>query len=337
MLCNSALPFAAFLCIYLVSAIGSPARSPSRERRMPLGLQLHMPGALFGHGHRTGSACVAFLRRTWQATLDDHIFGHAAELGFYFLFALFPTIFCASSAFGLVARSGEHIYDQLLHYLALVLPTSAFRAVLHTFNETAAAASSGKITFGSIAALWSASVGISALQDTLNEVNKLSETRSYFVARIYAIGLTVALTITGTLTLASMFASDFLAALAVHLLHDHALATSAAALAHVVGWVVATFLLHLSFSLIYCWAPSWKERRWRWFTPGIAFGLFGWLLASLGFRVYLHFFNSYTLTYGSLGAVTILLMWFYISGLMLLLGAEIDSELCPSEGAGPPS
>lgn len=78
---------------------------------------------------------------------------------------------------------------------------------------------------------------------------------------------------------------------------------------------------------MYCWAPDVRQRRWHWLTPGSAIGLAGWLIASVGFRIYLHFFNTYTITYGSLGAVIILLMWFYITGLMLLLGAEINSAI----------
>ena len=103
--------------------------------------------------------------RTWNSVIADRLFGHAAELGFYFLFALFPTLFCAGSLLGLAARSADQIYDRLLDCLALVLPTSALGTVLNTFNETTTAASSGKLTFGTIAAVWSASVGISAIQD----------------------------------------------------------------------------------------------------------------------------------------------------------------------------
>src|SRR5215472_13241754 len=101
--------------------------------------------------------------RAWKSILEDRIFGHAAELGFYFLFALFPTLFSASSILGLIAQSATRIYGHLLHYLKLVIPTQAFGMVLHTFNETTAHATSGKITFGLIAAIWSASVGVSAL------------------------------------------------------------------------------------------------------------------------------------------------------------------------------
>jgi membrane protein len=90
---------------------------------------------------------------------------------------------------------------------------------------------------------------------------------------------------------------------------------------------VAVALLALLFALIYYWAPNVKQRQWRWLTPGGAIGILGWVLCSLGLRIYLHFFNTYTVTYGSLGAVIILLTWFYLSGLMLLLGGAVNSEI----------
>ncbi len=108
---------------------------------------------------------------------------------------MFPTLLCASSILGLAARSAYQFYDKLLDYLAVVIPTAALGMVLSTFNETTAAATSGKLTFGLIAAIWSASVGISAIQDTLNAVYKIEDSRSYIVARIQAIGLTILLTL----------------------------------------------------------------------------------------------------------------------------------------------
>jgi membrane protein len=102
---------------------------------------------------------------------------------------------------------------------------------------------------------------------------------------------------------------------------------AAASAARASGWIVATALLALAFAVIYYWAPDLKTRRWHWLTPGGAIGIVGWLVASLGLRVYLHYFDSYSVAYGSLGAVIILLTWFYITGLMLLLGAEINSEI----------
>ena len=265
--------------------------------------------------------------RTWKSTLSDRLFGRAAELGFYFLFALFPTLFSASSILGLAARSAEQIYDKLLNYLALVIPASALGTVLNTFNETTAAATPGKITFGLVAALWSASVGISALQDTLNVVYKIQDSRSFFRARIYAIGLTILLTAIITLILASMFGGDYLASVAYARISPRPLALVTAFGAKLLGWIVSTLMLALAFAVVYYWAPDIKKKRWHWLTPGGTIGMVGWMIASLGLRLYLHFFNNYSVTYGSLGAVIILLTWFYITGLMLLIGAEINSEI----------
>lgn len=269
----------------------------------------------------------ALLVRIWKSMLADRLFGHAAELGFYFLFALFPTLFSASSVLGLAARSAPQFYDRLLDYLALLIPTAALGTVLETFNQTTAAATSGKITFGLIAAIWSASVGISAIQDTLNEVYKIKDSRSYIRARIEAIGLTILLTIIVTLCLGCLLCGDLAAAMAHRAVQPGSLATVIGVTGRLLTWTIATVLLDLTFAVTYYWAPDLKNRHWHWITPGGLIGIVGWLAASLSLRLYIHFFNNFSVTYGSLGAVIILLTWFYLTGLMLLLGAEINSEI----------
>lgn len=266
-------------------------------------------------------------QRTWRALRADNLLGRAAELAFYFLFALFPTLFSASSLLGLAARSASSIYLRLLEYLALVVPTSALGMVLTTFNETTTNATRGKITFGLMASIWSASVGISAIQDALNTVYRVRDPRSYFRARLSAIGLTIVLSVLATLTLSAMLGGDLFAAFTHARVPNHFFAGVAALIVRLVAWTAATALLTLCFAVVYYWAPGVRKRRWRWLTPGAAIGILGWLLVSLGFRLYLHYFNFYSITYGSLGAVIILLMWFYITGFMLLLGAEINSEI----------
>ncbi len=95
-----------------------------------------------------------------------------------------------------------------------------------------------------------------------------------------------------------------------------------------IQWPTAIFFVALSCSLIYRYGPDLKERRrWHWFTPGAAFGGFIWLAASFGFRIYLHFFDNYSVSYGSLGALMILLVWLYATGLALLIGAVINAEI----------
>jgi membrane protein len=273
-------------------------------------------------------------RRTFHAMIGDNLLSRAAEMGYYFLFALFPMLVSASSILGLVARHASNIYLSLLHYLALVVPASAYKMIIDTFDQTTAAATSGKITLGLVAAIWSASVGFAAIQDGMNTVYKVTESRPYWKARGLAILVTLLLSLLVTLNLAVLLGGDLLARLVfleisghTLTLGHHALAIAAVIALHLIQWTLASSLLLLQFNVIYYFAPDLKSKRWHWTTPGAVVGILGWVVSSLGLRVYLHFFNSFTITYGSLGGVIVLLTWFYITGLMLLLGAEINSEI----------
>ncbi len=274
-----------------------------------------------------GASSLAILKRTAHSFTEDNLLSRAAELGYYFLFALFPTLVSASAIVGLIARSATDIYVKLLDYLALVVPPEAFKMVLDTFNQTTLHSSGGKIIFGIAAALWSASVGFTAIQDTLNMVYKVKETRPYWKVRGSAMLVTVLLSFIVMGTLACMLLGTYFAHLIRHHLAWPRLAMGLAVSAHVVFDIVAFALLILLFAVIYYFAPNVTNKRWRWLTPGGAIAIVCWLLASFALRLYLHYFNSFSVTYGSLGAVIILLTWFYVTGLMLLLGAEINSEI----------
>ncbi len=274
-----------------------------------------------------GTPVMVVLKRTAKAFMDDDLLSRAAELGFYFLFALFPMLICASSVLGLAARSASTFYDSLLHSLAVVVPPSAYQLVIETFNQTTQASSGGKAVLGFVVALWSASMGFAAIQDTLNLVYKVRETRPYWKARGLAVLVTILLAAIATLNLAVMFAGDLVAKHAYEHIWHRPLRVSIVVGIQVATGIIAFALLMLIFSTIYYYAPDLKKKCWHWLTPGAAFGIITWMLASLGFRVYLHFLNTYSLTYGSLGAVVILLMWFYITGLTLLTGAELNAEI----------
>jgi membrane protein len=275
-----------------------------------------------------GIPILVIAKHTWRSLLDDNLVGRAAELGFFFIFALFPSLFMATSLLGLAARSASHIYYSLLGYLAIVIPHDALGTVLETFNQTTVSATSGKLTFGLVAAIWTASVGFSAIQDSLNVVYKVKETRSYMGARLSAIGVTVILMVLVTLILSSLLGGDFFARMAYVRIYHHVFAAVVAFTVLGTGWVFAIVFLSLFFAVIYYFAPDVKTSHWHWLTPGSAIGIIGWLLASVGLRAYVHFFNkNYAVTYGGLGAVIVLLTWFYLTGLTLLIGAEINSEI----------
>ncbi len=274
-----------------------------------------------------GTPVLTVVKRTAHSFTEDNLLSRAAELGYYFLFALFPTLVSASAILGLVARSANDVYGKLLHYLALVVPQQALGLVMDTFTQTTAHSSGGKITFGLAAAIWSASVGFTAIQDTLNTVYKVKETRPYWKVRGAAMLVTVLLSVLVTATLACLLLGTF----SSHLIRHH-VASAQAGLAigiaaHIFFDVLTAGMLILLFDVIYYFAPDIEKKQWHWLTPGAAIGVTGWFVASIALRVYLHYFNSFSVTYGSLGAVIILLTWFYVTGLMLLIGAEINSEI----------
>ena len=274
-----------------------------------------------------GTHPLIIAKRTLHSFTEDNLLSRAAELGYYFLFALFPTLVCASALLGLVARSASDIYVKLLNYLAVVVPHDALSIVLDTFNQTTTHSSSGKLTFGLAAAIWAASVGFSAIQDTLNTVYKVRESRPYWKARGSAMLVTILLALIVSATLACLLAGSFASHFVRLHIADANLGLALGITLHIFFDVVTVAMLILLFAVIYYFAPDIKNKRWRWLTPGAAIGIAGWFIASIALRVYLHFFNNYSVTYGSLGAVIILLTWFYITGLMLLLGAEINSEI----------
>jgi membrane protein len=231
---------------------------------------------------------------------------------------------------GLIARSSSDLYFQLLGKIGQLIPPTAFALVTDTFRQTTSASSAGKVTFGLLFALFSASTGISAIQDTLNTVYKVKETRPFWKARLEAIGITVLVSSLVIVALLALFAGDFAAR------HVETMFRGSIALAiviRVVAWILASLVMVLSFEVMYYFCPDVQNRKWRWFTPGALIGLAGWVVGSLALRIYLHFFNTYSATYGSLGAVIILLLWFYLTGVMILLGGEVNSEIAHAVAA----
>ncbi len=261
---------------------------------------------------------------TWDGINGDNLFGRASQLAYSFFSAIFPALIAAASLMGLVAKSSGSLYLKLLDQIGQLIPPTAFALVTDTFKQTTSVSTTGKVTFGLLFALFSASVGISAIQDTLNTVYKVRETRPFWKARLQAVGLTVLVAALVILAVTVLFAGDYMAHRFVGTFRG---AGVLSALLRVLCWTAASLVMVLSFEVMYCFCPDVQNRKWRWFTPGSFLGLSGWVLGSVSLRVYLHYFNSYSATYGSLGAVIILLLWFYLTGAMILLGGEVNSEI----------
>jgi membrane protein len=263
-------------------------------------------------------------KRVWKESNDDRVFGRAAELSYYFLLALFPLLIFLTSIMGLVIGEGTETRQQLFSYLARIMPQSAFQLIEATMIEVSSGSGGGKISFGLLAALWAASNGMTAITESLNTAYDVEEGRPWWKSRLVAITLTIALSVLIISALLLVVAGGHIAeGLAGYLGYSSAFATAW----KIIQWPVVLAFMILAFALIYYFAPDLREQAWSWLTPGAAIGVALWLLASVGFRVYLQYFDSYNKTYGSLGAVIILMLWLYFTGLAVLIGGEINSEI----------
>jgi membrane protein len=268
----------------------------------------------------------------WRLTCDvaseiraNDFFGRASELAFDFLFALFPLILFMLTLFGLFASRSAELQNDFLSYFADLVPPIVFELLKKTAVELVANADGGKLTFGIVVALWFGSGGVSSMMSSVNLAYRVQEARSWLKTRIVACGLTFAISI---LVLAALFIVLISGQFVDWLGAELNLQPITVALSKVLQWPAALFFVIVSYSLIYFCGRNRKERRrWHWLTPGAVFGGFVWLLSSVVFRIYIRFFNSYGLLYGSLGAVMILLAWLYLAGLAFLIGAEINARI----------
>lgn len=265
-----------------------------------------------------------FARRLWTRINDDDIFGRAAQLSYYFLLAVFPLLLFLMTLLGYFAQAGSAFRDKLLTYLATVMPSSAITLVHSTLDEISAARGGGKLSLGILAALWAASNGMGAISDTLNAAYGVREERPWWKARLVAISLTITVSIFIVVALAIVLYGGHIGErMATHFGFSAAFTI----IWKILQWPIALLFLLFTFDLIYYFGPNPRRPGRKFWTAGAATAVVLWLLVSFGFRLYLHFFNSYSVTYGSLGALIVLMLWFYFTGLAILIGGEINSEL----------
>ncbi|HZR64961.1 MAG TPA: YihY/virulence factor BrkB family protein [Terriglobales bacterium] len=263
-------------------------------------------------------------KKVFNGINEDNLLGGAAELAFNFVLALFPMMIFLLSLLGLFASRGTALRGQLVSYFSSVLPPDAATLITKTIGEVMHNASNGKITFGIVLTIWFASGGMSSMISALNGVYEVREMRSWFKVRAISVVLTIAISVLVIVALVAVLFGNFLAQAAGNYL---SMGNTAVLLWRVAEVIVAVLFVTVSFSLIYYFGPDVQEQHWYWITPGSVVGVLLWIAASFGFRVYLHFFNTYGKTYGSLGAVMILLMWLYVTGFAFLFGGEINAQI----------
>jgi membrane protein len=234
---------------------------------------------------------------------------------------VFPLLFFLLSMLGFVAHGNPQFEERLMSYIGTVMPPDATSLVSKTLSETVTHTSDTKLVLSLLAALWAASSGMKAVMNMCNLAYDVKEGRRFWKAWGLAVMLTIAASVLVITALALVLLGP---AIADAMFGNNPIVVW---FWEIVQWTVVVFFVLVSFSLIYYFGPDVEHPHWNWISPGAAFGLALWLLASFAFRIYLYFFNDYSVTYGSLGAVIILLEWIYLTGAAVMIGSELNAEI----------
>ncbi len=252
---------------------------------------------------------------------NDNVYIGAAALGYYLTLAIFPALIFLLSLLPFLPI--PNLDQAIMDLLGQALPHGASALLEDTVRSIVSERQGGLLSFGFLGTIWAASTGMYAVMQQLNITYNVKEARSFIKARAIALLLTLlfgvlvigafALIVTGGI------AQDWLAQFVGR---DQLLLTFFATL----RWMIILAALLLGFALIYYLAPN-ADQKFKWITPGSVFGVVVMLVTSLAFRVYIERFADYEATYGAIGAVIVLMLWFYVAGLVLLVGSEINVVL----------
>jgi len=267
-------------------------------------------------------------RRVIHEIQQDDCLGRAAQLAYYFLFALFPFFLVLTTLLGYLPV--PNLLDRLMETLAEMLPGEALRLVQENVRELVTNRRGGLLSLGLLAALWTSSSAVTAIMDSLNRAYDVEEGRPFWKVRLMAVLLTIGLSV---FIIVSLILLTFGPQIGGWIADKVGLGSVFKLAWNILRWPVIVGLIILAMALIYYLAPD-VEQEWQWITPGSVVAVIGWVLASLGFSFYVNNFGSYNATYGSIGAVIVLLTWMYVSGFFILAGGEINAEIEHAAASG---
>lgn len=280
-----------------------------------IGRSARVPREIPGPGWRR------LLVRVWRRNGENRMGLIAAGVAFYGLLASFPAIAALISVFGLIADPAQ--IDPLFAGVADILPREVYDIISGQMREVASG-SDDALGVGLIGALlislWSATKGTKSVIAALNIAYDEDERRGFFRFNLFAIALTAVLVVLAVLAFAAVVALPVV-------LSVIGLGWIAETLVQWLRWPLLGGALLFALAVVYCYGPCRRKARWQWVSWGSALAVLLWLVGSGLFSLYVANFDAYNATYGSLGAVVIMLMWLFISAFSILLGAQVDAEM----------
>lgn len=285
------------------------------------------------HGHHEhrflgGVPLTALVKRVLSKAWADDCLGKAAQLSYAFLFALFPFLLFLTTLLGYLPL--PNLMEEIMALLAAVLPGEALHLIQDNIRTLVTTQHGELLSFGIFAALWTAASAIKVIIDTLNRAYGVQDGRPCWkvwgLALLFTLGLPLCMLVAmGLLVFGPQLGGWMATQIGLGALFQ--------VLWNMLRWLVILVLLIVAMAPVYSWAPD-VAHTWRWITPGSVFAILATLLTSLGFSYSVTNFGSYDATYGSIGAVMVLLTWMYLTGLFLLVGGEINAAIAHASPEG---
>ena len=268
-----------------------------------------------------GLSAGGFVRGLARRLRDNAATDRAAQLSYYFLFALFPFLFFLVTLAAYLPSRGA--IDDLMARLGPLMPNQAEQIIRAQLTALATNQRPHLLTLGLLLALWSASRGVDALRSSLNLSYDVKESRAWWRTQSMALIVTACTSVVMLLAIAGIAVGGNLGLLlATHLHVDEFWPL----LWGWLRWPITALGVMLVLAALYYFLPDVKQ-EWRYITPGSVLGTALWLLASWGFSAYADHFGSYDKTYGSIGGVIVLMTWLYVTGLIFIVGGEVNALL----------
>jgi membrane protein len=213
---------------------------------------------------------------------------------------------------------------RLMAYVEQAIPADAASIIRKTLGEIVGGAKGSLLSIGALAALWAASGGLAAMMTALSVTYDVQDSRPWWKRKLIAVVLTIALAI---VLLSAAVMLVFGGPIGGFLGNTVGMGDLAVRIWSIAQWPLAVVFLVAGIALLYYAGPAVEHRKWYWVTPGSLVATIGWIVISLGLRFYVSHFSNYSATYGSIAGVILLLLWLYLTGLVLLVGAEVNAEI----------
>jgi membrane protein len=260
-------------------------------------------------------------KRTVKEVDDDNCLGLAAQLAFYFLLALFPALLFGVALLGYVPV--ENALNDLLTSLGAVAPQQIIDILRGQLAQVTGGSQGGLLSLGIVGAIWSSSAAMVAIIDALNRAFDVAEWRPWWKRRLIAIVLTIALALFVMAALTLILIGPTWAS---EIARWIGLEPVVAVIWAVLRWPAMLACVVIAVDVVYYFAPN-RTCRWTWITPGSVIATALWIVSSFGFKFYVTNVSGYAATYGAIAGIIVTMLWFYVSSMAILIGAEVNGVI----------